>query len=112
MGSLTPLGDIFKHAFNVQGIIPNNEAMVSIALAKYDAPTTLIMSFGMVANIIVARFTWLKFIYLSGHVTFYMACMVAIILSVAGFEGIQLIYTGCVRPADGVFPGHCPALYA
>ena len=34
VGSLTPLGDIFKHAFDVQGIIPNNEAMVSIALAK------------------------------------------------------------------------------
>jgi PTS system ascorbate-specific IIC component len=94
VGSLSPLGDIFKQAFHVQGIIPNNEAMVSIALEKYGAPTTLIMAFGMVANIVVARFTRLKYIYLSGHVTFYMACMVAIILSVAGFEGIQLIYTG------------------
>ncbi|NDL63760.1 PTS ascorbate transporter subunit IIC [Acerihabitans arboris] len=94
VGSLSPLGDIFKHAFDVQGIIPNNEAMVSIALEKYGASTTLIMAFGMVANIIVARFTRLKYIYLSGHVTFYMACMVAIILSVAGFEGVQLIYTG------------------
>ncbi|TCV99915.1 PTS ascorbate transporter subunit IIC [Biostraticola tofi] len=94
VGSLTPLGDIFKQAFDVQGIIPNNEAMVSIALEKYGASTTLIMAFGMVANIVVARFTRLKYIYLSGHVTFYMACMVAIILSVAGFEGVQLIYTG------------------
>src|SRR5476651_63442 len=94
VGSLSPLGDIFKHAFDVQGIIPNNEAVVSIALEKYGASTTLIMAFGMVANIIVARFTRLKYIYLSGHVTFYMACMVAIILSVAGFEGVQLIYTG------------------
>ncbi|MGL9724187.1 PTS ascorbate transporter subunit IIC [Sodalis sp. (in: enterobacteria)] len=108
VGSLTPLGDIFKHAFNVQGIIPNNEAMVSIALAKYGAPTTLIMAFGMVANIIVARFTRLKFIYLSGHVTFYMACMVAIILSVAGFEGIQLIYTGSL--ALGLLMAFFPAI--
>ncbi|HEY0207959.1 PTS ascorbate transporter subunit IIC [Acerihabitans sp.] len=94
VGSLAPLGDIFKQAFDVQGIIPNNEAIVSIALEKYGASTTLIMAFGMVANIIVARFTRLKYIYLSGHVTFYMACMVAIILSVAGFSGVQLIYTG------------------
>lgn len=94
VGSLSPLGDIFKQAFHVQGIIPNNEAMVSIALEKYGATTTLIMAFGMVANIVVARFTRLKYIYLSGHVTFYLACMVAIILSVAGFEGVQLIYTG------------------
>ncbi|PIJ50404.1 PTS ascorbate transporter subunit IIC [Erwinia sp. OLTSP20] len=108
VGSLTPLGDIFKFAFNVQGIIPNNEAMVSIALAKYGAPTTLIMAFGMVANIIVARFTRLKYIYLSGHVTFYMACMVAIILSVAGFSGVQMIYTGSL--ALGMMMALFPAL--
>ncbi|BDH46954.1 PTS ascorbate transporter subunit IIC [Salmonella enterica subsp. enterica serovar Choleraesuis] len=108
VGSLAPLGDIFKQAFDVQGIIPNNEAMVSIALAKYGAPTTLIMAFGMVANIIVARFTRLKYIYLSGHVTFYMACMVAIILSVAGFEGIELIYTGSL--ALGLMMAAFPAL--
>ncbi|WP_289367568.1 PTS ascorbate transporter subunit IIC [Pantoea stewartii] len=108
VGSLTPLGDIFKHAFNVQGIIPNNEAMVSIALAKYGAPTTLIMAFGMVANITVARFTRLKYIYLSGHVTFYMACMIAIILSVAGFEGVQLIYTGSLTL--GMLMAFFPAL--
>jgi PTS system ascorbate-specific IIC component len=54
------------------------------------------MAFGMVANIIIARFTRLKYIYLSGHVAFYMACMVAIILTVVGFEGIQLIFTGAL----------------
>ncbi|MCW1873027.1 PTS ascorbate transporter subunit IIC (plasmid) [Erwinia sp. INIA-01] len=96
VGSLSPLGDIFKHAFNVQGIIPNNEAIVSIGLGEYGASTTLIMAFGMVANIVIARFTSLKYIFLSGHITFYMACMVAIILSVAGFTGIQLIYTGAL----------------
>ena len=35
------------HAFNIQGIIPNNEAIVSIALEKYGASTALIMAFGM-----------------------------------------------------------------
>lgn len=108
VGSLSPLGDIFKQAFNVQGIIPNNEAMVSIALEKYGAPTTLIMVFGMVANIIVARFTRLKFIYLSGHVTFYLACMIAIMLSVAGFTGIELVYTGSLTL--GILMAVFPAL--
>ena len=82
--------------------------MVSIALEKYGAPTTLIMAFGMVANIVVARFTRLKYIYLSGHVTFYLACMVAIILSVAGFEGVQLIYTGSL--ALGMMMAIFPAI--
>lgn len=87
---------MFEHAFNIQGIIPNNEAIVSISLEKYGASTALIMAFGMVANIIVARFTRLKYIFLTGHHTFYMACMIGIILTVAGFEGVQLVFTGAL----------------
>lgn len=92
--SLEPLGNIFQQAFHVQGIIPNNEAIVSISLKEYGEATAYIMAFGMVANILVARFTRLKFIFLTGHHTFYMACMVAIILSVAGFKGASLVFTG------------------
>lgn len=94
VGSLNPLGGMFEHAFTIQGIIPNNEAIVSIALEKYGAATALIMAFGMVANIIVARFTRLKYIFLTGHHTFYMACMIGVILTVAGFEGVGLVFTG------------------
>lgn len=94
VGSLNPLGNIFEFAFNVQGIIPNNEAIVSMALEKYGTATALIMAFGMLANIIVARFTRLKFIFLTGHHTFYMACMIGVILTVAGFEGVQLVFVG------------------
>ncbi|WP_018652155.1 PTS ascorbate transporter subunit IIC [Actinobacillus capsulatus] len=96
LSSLTPLGGMFEHAFNVQGIIPNNEAIVSMAIEKYGTATALIMAFGMVANIIVARFTRLKFIFLTGHHTFYMACMIGVILTVAGFEGIQLVFVGAL----------------
>lgn len=94
VSALNPLGGMFEHAFTIQGIIPNNEAIVSIALEKYGAATALIMAFGMVANIIVARFTRLKYIFLTGHHTFYMACMIAVILSVAGFDSISLVFTG------------------
>ena len=94
LGSLSPLGDIFQQAFNVQGVVPNNEAIVSTALEKYGTATALIMAFGMVANIAIARFTRLKFIFLTGHHTFYMACMIAVILVVAGFSGTLLVLVG------------------
>ena len=96
LGSLNPLGDIFKQAFDVQGVVPNNEAIVSAALQQYGTATALIMAFGMVANIAIARFTRLKFIFLTGHHTFYMACMIAVILVVAGFEGVQLVLVGAL----------------
>lgn len=94
VSSLTPLGAMFEYAFNMQGIIPNNEAIVSMAIEQYGTATALIMAFGMAFNILVARFTRLKFIFLTGHHTFYMACMIGIILTVIGFEGIQLIFVG------------------
>lgn len=111
LSSLTPLGGMFEHAFNVQGIIPNNEAIVSMAIEKYGTATALIMAFGMVANILIARFTRLKFIFLTGHHTFYMACMIGVILTVAGFEGIQLVFVGALTLGLIMFPDYRSLLY-
>lgn len=111
LNSLTPLGGMFEHAFNVQGIIPNNEAIVSMAIEKYGTATALIMAFGMVANILIARFTRLKFIFLTGHHTFYMACMIGVILTVAGFEGIQLVFVGALTLGLIMFPDYRSLLY-
>lgn len=92
--SLVPFGQIFEVGFHVQGIVPNNEAIVALALEKYGNVTALIMVVGMVVNILIARFTKLKYIFLTGHHTFYMACMIAVILAVAGFEGTTLVLVG------------------
>lgn len=93
-GSLEPFGNIFQHAFNVQGVVPNNEAIVSMALVQFGTSTALIMFFGMLVNILIARFTKLKHIFLTGHHTLYMACMLAVIFSVSGFTGLSLIVVG------------------
>ena len=93
---LTPFGQMFEIGFKVQGIVPNNEAVVALAITKYGTVTALIMAFGMVANILIARFTKLKYIFLTGHHTFYMACMIAVILAVAGFEGTMLVFVGSI----------------
>ena len=93
---LVPFGQMFEVGFKVQGIVPNNEAIVALAIAKYGTVTALIMAFGMLANILIARFTKLKYIFLTGHHTFYMGCMIAVILAVAGFQGAMLVFVGSV----------------
>nr|WP_072514149.1 PTS ascorbate transporter subunit IIC [Ndongobacter massiliensis] len=93
-GSLTDFGVIFNYAFNVNGVVPNNEAIVTAALTEYAAATAWIMMFGMLANIVIARFSRMNYIFLTGHHTLYMACMIAIVLSVGGLEGWQLIMGG------------------
>ena len=94
VSSLNPMGGMFEQGFHVQGIVPNNEAIVSVALKEYGTATALIMAFGMFWNIFIARFTKLKYIFLTGHHTLYMACMIGIILKIGGFSGPLLIIIG------------------
>lgn len=94
VGSLDHFGEIFNFAFNVQGVVPNNEAIVSLALNEFARDTALIMALGMVVNIILARFSRWKYIFLTGHHTLYMAALIAVVLSVGGLTGVQLIVAG------------------
>ncbi|MGT2807824.1 PTS ascorbate transporter subunit IIC [Streptococcus iniae] len=92
--SLNPFGKMFEHAFHLSGVVPNNEAIVALALTKFGSTTALIMFAGMIFNILIARFTKFKYIFLTGHHTLYMACMIAVIMSVSGFTSVSLIIFG------------------
>lgn len=93
-GSLNDFGTLFNYAFGVQGVVPNNEAIVSLGLEKFATSTALIMCVGMIANIVMARFSRMNYIFLTGHHTLYMACMLAVILSFGGLEGASLVIAG------------------
>ncbi|QHA93969.1 PTS ascorbate transporter subunit IIC [Bacillus sp. N1-1] len=94
VASLDNFSSMFDHAFEIQGIIPNNEAIVALAQDAFGAETAMIMLFGMVANILLARITPFKYIFLTGHHTMFMACLIAVILSTGGFSGATMIITG------------------
>ncbi|HHF3140277.1 TPA: PTS ascorbate transporter subunit IIC [Vibrio alginolyticus] len=94
---VTSLGDfatIFQHAFGITGVVPNNEAIVSIAQEAFGKEMAMIMFFGMLVNILIARFTPWKFIFLTGHHTLFMSMMVAAILASSGMKGVPLIALG------------------
>ncbi|MBB6713202.1 PTS ascorbate transporter subunit IIC [Clostridium gasigenes] len=96
VGSLEHFGKMFEHGFGITGIVPNNEAIVGMALDNLGTTTALIMAFGMVANILIARFTKLKYIFLTGHHTLYMACMFAAILYAGGITGTTAVIVGSI----------------
>lgn len=96
VGALDSFGKMFEAAFSIQGVIPNNEAIVAVAQKTFGTETAMIMLFGMVVNILLARFTPLKYIFLTGHHTMFMACMIAAILSTGGLTGIALIALGAL----------------
>ena len=107
--SLSAFGEVFNYAFHMQGVVPNNEAVVSLALQEFGRDTAIIMCLGMVFNIVLARFSRMHYIFLTGHHTLYMACMLAVVLSFAKLEGLQLyIAGGCLLGLIMVLsPAYC-----
>jgi PTS system ascorbate-specific IIC component len=96
IGSLDIFGKMFNKAFHISGVIPNNEAIVAVAQHTFGMETALIMVFGMVVNILLARFTRFKYIFLTGHHTMFMACLIGVILSTGGLKGVGLVILGSV----------------
>ena len=96
VGALSPMGAMFEAAFNVTGVVPNNEAIIALALLEYGDVTAWIMLCGMVANLILARFTRLKYVFLTGHHTLYMACMIGVILLTVGMGTGMTVIVGAV----------------
>jgi ascorbate PTS system EIIC component len=94
VGALGSFGSMFDKAFQIQGVIPNNEAIVALAQQTFGAETALIMLFGMIVNILLARFTPFKYIFLTGHHTMFMACLIAVILSTGGVKGFPMVVIG------------------
>lgn len=92
--SIVPFGDLFQLAFDMHGVVPNNEAIVSMGLTEYAVQTSAVFALGMCMNIVLARFSRWKYIFLTGHHALYMACLITIILSIAGLEGWQLTVGG------------------
>ncbi len=92
--SLNSFGELFNFAFGMQGVVPHNEAIVSLALTDFATDTAYIMCIGMIANIFIARFSRMKYIFLTGHHTLYMAAMIAVILTVGNLSGPALWLAG------------------
>lgn len=94
--AIIPFGNLFQIAFGVEGVVPNNEAVVSLGLSQFAVETASIFALGMVANILLARFSNLKYIFLTGHHSLYMACLITCILEIAGMSGWMLYFAGAL----------------
>ncbi|WP_305457707.1 PTS ascorbate transporter subunit IIC [Photobacterium leiognathi] len=94
IGALNNFSTVFTEAFGVSGVIPNNEAIVAVAQETFGYEMALIMFFAFIVNIILARITPLKYIFLTGHHTMFMSMLVAVILSTGGIKGTALVAIG------------------
>ena len=92
--NLAPLGTFIETGFHITGVVPNNEVVVSMAQSVLGVQTMMILILGYVVNIAVARFTKFKYIFLTGHHSMFMACLLSAVLQASGFADVQLVVVG------------------
>ncbi len=77
---------MFNASFALDGVIPTNEAITALALVEYGSITTIVMVGGMLMNIMFARFTRMKYIFLTGHHTLFMAALIVCMMTIFGYS--------------------------
>lgn len=74
--NLTPFSQMFTEAFGLTGVVPFDEAVIGALTEKVQViarTTSLILAIGFAVNILLARFTPFKYIFLTGHMMWIMA---------------------------------------
>ncbi|WP_370636134.1 PTS ascorbate transporter subunit IIC [Aeromicrobium sp. Leaf350] len=97
VASLDPLGALIQSATGAQGVIPTNEAIVGIAQESYGAQVAWLMICGFAVSLVLARFTPLRYVFLTGHHTLFMATLLTIVLASAGYSsGVTVALGGAL----------------
>lgn len=94
VANLEPLGGMIQTGFNITGVVPNNEAIVAVAQKILGVETMSILVVGLLINLVIARFTKYKYVFLTGHHSFFMACLLSAVLGTCGMKGTELILFG------------------
>lgn len=110
VGSLTYFGEIFTAGFHMQGIIPSIEAINGQAMNELGLGRDIALTFlGIfIVNILIARFTKWKYIFLTGQAILWMATMTTVFGYFAGLRGLVLIIVGSIVGA--IFAVAMPAI--
>jgi len=94
VASLKPLGVMIQGAAGTKGVVPTNEAIVGIAQKQFGAQVAWLMILGFAISLLLARFTPLHYVFLTGHHTLFMATMLTIVLASAGLPGATVVLLG------------------
>jgi PTS system ascorbate-specific IIC component len=108
IGALRPIEQMLTYAFNLEGFAPVDELVVAAVAAELGTETALIILFGFILNLIFARLTPWKYIYLTGHMLWIHAGAWAVLLYSEGITGVPAIAIGSV--IQGLYTTLFPAL--
>lgn len=95
-GVLGMFSDMFTHAFGMYGVVPSNEAITALTMDTLGASAAFILFFAMIINLLLARYTRFKSVYLSLHLVLFMAFSFTAVLQGLGYSGNTIIIAGAL----------------
>ena len=100
VGNFTKL---FNNGFGIDGVTTQVEVATGMALNTYGTEVAMVVLVGFVANLLFAKFTPFKAIFLTGQHFLYFACVLALVFIAHGFNSLWTILFG------GIILGLCGA---
>lgn len=94
--ALSGFQTIFSTAFGLEGVTPIAEAITAQAQTAFPMVIALIMVFGFVCNLIIARFTKFKYIFLTGGHSLFLSAFLAVMLKALGLSDVMAIVIGSI----------------
>lgn len=105
-GVVNNFSTLFNTGFGIQGVTTQVEVATSLALNSFGTEVALVFVLGFVFNLLFAKFTKFKAIFLTGQHFLYFACVLALVLiafdiptwAVVVFGGLILGFCGAALP--------------
>lgn len=104
-GALNGFQSLFVTAFGLEGVTPISEAITAQAQTLFPMVIALIMVGGFVCNLVIAKLTKFKYIFLTGGHSLFLSALLAILLKALGLSDVAAILIG------SVIHGFAAALY-
>ncbi|GAA0740985.1 PTS ascorbate transporter subunit IIC [Clostridium oceanicum] len=96
VSALIPFSEIFTGAFGLSGLFPDDTALVGALQAVVGVETSYILLFSFLINLLIARITKYKYIFLTGHMMWYFSGAMAVTFYQLGFSTVQIIIFGSI----------------
>lgn len=99
VSEILPFVDLFSLVFNLQGFATSSEAVVGAmqsAVPVIASTSAIVMAIGFLVNVLIARFSPLKYIFLTGHMMWILSVAIAGSLYVFGFNETMIIVIGSI----------------